>query len=430
MEKIKTAINTVLSKTSEFLSKHKWPAAIFFAAIITALALIASASMRNITRQPWYTYGNAIWSPDGKFLSYTRESIYPPNAKSKKKLFEIRRINSMTKEQNAIATMTSPSSAIKIMDFSKDGKNLYFAYIKDRKPVIFKSPADGTRQPEAIEIPSRTIGKIIKSGDKFIFSEETHDKAGRKIFHVKKYSITENRTDLLYSEEETEGCKLRLTDASSSDDGKTVGIVVWKQTDENLEGFSSFWLYDRNKNKITKTPITSYGSGMELEISKDAKYAALKTIDIADSGTRKPLIYFYDLETAIASKCFINEEITFDFKLIWCSSSKLFLKTDDKLYLIKKTDSEISAGVIFDKSSFPVQADEFEPSPDGTRLALIKYAQGTNLKSEILISNIDGTDFQKLIQPEGRRNLEGNPVYIYLRYCKLVIIDLIKLIKK
>ena len=85
--------------------------------------------------------------------------------------------------------------------------------------------------------------------------------------------------------------------------------------------------------------------------------------------------------------------------------------------------------MIFDKETIPFPTDEFNVSPSGEKIALIRYAKGRNLKSELRIANIDGTNCIELISPEGRRTMEGNPFYIYLRYCKLVVIDFIQSVK-
>lgn len=430
MEKMKAFINTLTNRTGDLLSKYKWPLSIFFATGLVLLALILAAHIRYINRQPWYTYGNAIWSNDSSELIYTRESIYPQGTENKKRSFEIRRIIIDTKEQNLVASLEASSSSIKMMKYSGDGKSIYFAEIRERRPEIYRCPVDGSEKPSKVEIPGKNIGNIIQDRDDFIFSEENRTREGFRTFSVSSYNATTGETTRLFSLNEFDDDKYKLTDGDVSPDRRYYGMAVWHQTNDNLDGFSSFWLYDANSKTMKKTPISSYGAGMTLEMSWNSDTVALKTIDISENGARKPLIHFYNLESGEYQNCFLNEDINLDFEIIWANNDKLFMKTDDKIYLIKRINKSMTAGVIFDKTSIPMTVDEFSPDPSGTRTVLIKYAQGMNLKSEILISNIDGTSFEKLIMPEGRRNLEGNPVYIYLRYCKLVIIDFMKVLGK
>ena len=70
MEKMKAFMNTLTNRTGDLLSKYKWPLSIFFATGLVLLALILAAHIRYINRQPWYTYGNAIWSNDSSELVY------------------------------------------------------------------------------------------------------------------------------------------------------------------------------------------------------------------------------------------------------------------------------------------------------------------------------------------------------------------------
>ena len=177
------------------------------------------------------------------------------------------------------------------------------------------------------------------------------------------------------------------------------------------------------------TEIVSYESNIKFKISPNSDIVAIKTFGIDKDGTKKPLIYFYNLINKTYENCFIENNIDYNFDILWSNDGKTMLKTDNKIYLVKKSGNLISIKLIFDKETIPFNIDEFTISPSGQYIALIRYAKGTNLKSEVRIANIDGTDCKELIKPEGRRRMEGNPFYIYLRYCKLVVTDFIDSIK-
>lgn len=423
MNRLRDLINIL----SDFLSKNKWPAMIMLAIFILIGTLILISHITYTNKLPWYTYGNITWNPCSSLIIYIRDPIYPPDYQNSPNTFEIRQINCKTKEQSLISELPCPSSSIKLLNFGENQETIYFTRISDRKPILYSCRINGKETPKEIKIPCENINNIIQDKDDLIFSEETDAEYNKK-FAIKTYNCETNIARTLCTMDVPIDGKYKLIDGDISADRRFFAFAVWKQTNENLEGFTSFWVYDDKLGSIYKTPISSYGTDMDLEISIEKNLAALKTIDISANGIRKPLIHFYNLENKQFYNCFLDEDINLDFEIIWAANSKLFMKTDDKLYLIKQTNNAMTASVIFDKTSIPFIIDEFTPSPSGEKTALIRYAQGTNLKSEVWIANIDGTSPQKLVKPEGRRTFEGNPVYIYLKYCKMVFNDLLKAI--
>ena len=418
---------------SNIISKYKLPITFALLIFIILIALMIATQVRYISKQPWLTYGNITWTNDSKEIIYTRESISPEIEKNYKKIFEIRKINVETQKQKLLASLDNDSSSIKLIKCNPENDKIYFTKIENRKPQLYYCKTDGSKIIEKINIPSENIENLIQDGDDIIFSESINNKEkNRDEFKIKIYNSVTNEIEEIFntfSDANSIVDNYKLINGDISPDKKFYCIGIWHQTEDNLEGKTSFLVYDKDTKILKTTEIVSYESNIKFEISKNSETVAIKTFAVDKDGIKKPLLHFYNLLNKTYKNCFIGNNIDPNFTIIQSNDGKTLLKTDDKIYLVIINGSVISVKMIFDRETIPFPTDEFNISPSGKKIALIRYAKGRNLKSELRIANIDGTNCIELITPEGRRTMEGNPFYIYLRYCKLVVIDFIQSIK-
>lgn len=418
---------------SNIISKYKLPITFALLIFIILIALMIATQIRYISKQPWLTYGNITWTNNSKEIIYTRESISPEIDENYKKLFEIRKINIETQKQKLLASLDNDSSSIKLIKCNPENDKIYFTKIENRKPQLYYCKTDGSKIIEKINIPSENIENLIQDGDDIIFSESINNKEkNRDEFKIKIYNSVTNEIEEVFntfSDTNSIVDNYKFINGDISPDKKFYCIGIWHQTEDNLEGKTSFLVYDKEAKILKTTEIVSYESNITFETSKNSETVAIKTFAIDKDGIKKPLLHFYNLLNKTYKNCFIGNNIDPNFTIIQLNDGKTLLKTDDKIYLVIINGSVISVKMIFDRETIPFPIDEFNVSPSGEKIALIRYAKGRNLKSEVRIANIDGTNCIELITPEGRRTMEGNPFYIYLRYCKLVVIDFIQSIK-
>ena len=423
-----------MQKKENLLSKYKLPIAFSLLILILFIALLIATEVRYVNKLPWLTYGHITWTTNSEDIIYTRESISPEIDEDYKKIFEIRKINIKSKNQMLLANLDKNFYSIKSLKCSLNNDKVYFTKAEDRKPQLYYCKTDGSKTIEKIDIPSQNIEDLIQNGDDIIFSESIHNnEKNRNEFKIKIYNFETQETEEIFytfSDPNSKIDKYKLANGDISPDRKFYCIGIWHQTEENLDGITTFLVYDNENKKMHTTEITSYESTIKFQIFKNSETVAIKTFAIDPSdGVKKPLINFYNLLSKSYKKCFIENQLEPNFDIIETDDKRVLLKTDSKIYLIKKNENEISVKLIFDIETVPFPTDEFEIAPSGKNIALIRYAQGKNLKSEVRIANIDGTNCVELISPEGRRKMEGNPFYVYLRYCKLVVIDFIQSVK-
>lgn len=418
---------------AHIISKYKLPITFTLLIFIILIALMIATQIRYVNKQPWLNYRNITWTNDSKEIIYIRESISPEIDENYKKIFEIRKINIESKKQNLLASIKDDFSSIKLIKCNPENDKIYFTKIENRKPQLYYCKTDGSKIIEKINIPSENIEDLIQDDDDIIFSEVTNNKEkNRDEFKIKIYNSTTNEIEEIFntfSDTTSNIDKYKLINGDISPNKKFYCIGIWHQTEDNLEGKTSFLVYDKENKTLKTTEIVSYESNIKFEISKNSETVAIKTFAVDKDGIKKPLIHFYNLLNKTYKNCFIENNIDPNFTIIQSNDGKTLLKTDDKIYLVKIDGSIISVKSIFDKETIPFPTDEFNISPSGKKIALTRYAKGRNLKSEVRIANIDGTNCTELITPEGRRIMEGNPFYIYLRYCKLVVTDFIQSVK-
>ena len=394
---------------------------LIFALIILFIAISAFTHFKETQKLSIYNYKNFYWANTSTSLIYTRNSI------SAEKRTDFFTINCNNKQTKHLEKLNALSKKMIPLGFSIDSHTFYTLEQGTLEPSVYGIDFFNLAPPQEHRFPFNKPQKIIYCKDNIITSKESDG-----TLTIGSFSLKDGNYIELLERQNNDSNTYKLIDSAISLDGKYYALAIWHSSLDNIEGLTEVLIYDYNSGNLIKTSLFSYGNDLSLKISHDKNILAVKTIVLNESGKRIPNIHYLNFDDLQITNCILTDELPYDFELLWADGGKNFIKTDKNLYILKSEENNniLTAKSIFDKNSLSFDIDEFIPSPSGKRLILVRYAIGTNLKSDAWISNIDGTSPILLIEPEGRRKLERFYLYNYLKNCKQVLNDLFSIFSK
>ncbi len=417
----------ILSKIKEFIAAKRIYFAIFTVILLVAVVCGVISNIEKTRSLPWYSYSNFLWSPDSSRIAFVKEPILLPSQyKQKLGKLEVLTVDCRSRKQSFLGAIEESRLRIIPLGFGKHEDKIYFLKPDRKEPLVYVFDCAYFSGVKKFEIPFENVQNFLYCKDDFVISRIVGEK-----FEIGLFSAESGYRKFFEKDvNETEGYK--LLDASVSFHNRYYALAVWHQSADNLEGITSLVLYDSQNDDLVKTRIDSYGKDMSLEASPDDNILAVKTTSLDESGRRTGNMHYLNFDDMSTRDCIFSGDFTSDFELSWISDGKLLIKTNRFLYLVKPTEQKdvLLAHPIFDKASLAFEIDDFFPSPSGSKMILVRYARGTNMKSEVWVANLDGTSFSRLIEPEGGRKFERMYLYDYMKNCKKVVIDIFNAVTK
>lgn len=391
---------------------------LIFGLIALFLIIYLFIGFQKTQKLSLYNYKNFYWTNSSDSLIYTRSSI------SSNKLSDFFAINCSSEKIRHLSQFNNKSNAP--LGFSTDSSVFYSLNQDSMGPYVSGIDFFNISPVKEHKLPFPKPQNIVYCRNNVIISQEIDD-----MLTIGSLSLTDGNYIKLFERQSDELNTYKMIDSAISFDEKYFAFAIWHRSSDNIEGFTEVLLYSYKDDSLHKTTLFSYGNDLSLKVSHDTNMLAIKTVALDDSGKRIPSIHYLNFDDLKVTDCTLADKLPYDFELIWIDGGKNLIKTDKNLYIIKpERDNVLTAKPIFDKTSLAFDIDDFIPSPSGKRMILVRYAIGNNLKSDVWISNIDGTSNRRLIKPEGRRKLERLYLYRYLRNCKKVIHDLVSIFSK
>ncbi|MDQ7822467.1 MAG: hypothetical protein RDV48_06695 [Candidatus Eremiobacteraeota bacterium] len=324
-----------------------------------------------------------------------------------------------------IALLSGERDSVKILGWSNDENFIYTVRDHEGRPELYRFPAADTRGAMKYNLELPCLKKLFYDRGSF-FTFQDNSERGCKVIG----SIHED--DMAYHEIKIFRTKasesLDLVNARVSASGDYFALGIYYSCGEPPVGSTVLWLYNTRKGVLKKTGIESYGRDMSIGWAPRQDLIALRVVEPTDVDEFSYQLCFYSLGKEERLDKLSNSEIRKSFTVFWNSQNRLFLVMNDSIYLMLLNNEGPVAKSLLNWRSSGLSPFEFALSPDGSRVVFNSRKANAEIKDDVFLMNIDGTNVKRVIEPEGRRAVERNPLYRFGSLCARVVSDLFTLV--
>lgn len=395
---------------------NKWHFLLTAFAIITSVIIISAI---YISKSPNYSYRDLKWSPSASSISYIR-SITKQNTDKNSEFStaqEIWVLNLSSRTKKKIAELTAENGTISLLGWDADDSKIFIKK-QDKKTIeVYAVTVDGSNiRKYNLSLPG--LQKILF--DKGVLFTQQYDRSSnsKKIGFLSLKDCKYNEiTD--FSLRNNESLEMTYMKVSYHLDKCAFGIYY--ALDENDIGKTHIWIYDFNEKKLKKPQIQSLGREISFKWSPYDDFIGACIAERSDIEHIFYTICFYDIQNEVKVKKLSATDLSKSFEIFWNQQNKLFIVMKNSIYLMLINQKLPVAKPLLKWDATGFNPEEYDISPDGKKIVFNSILFDKMERNDVFLMDIDGTNINKLVLPEGKRILERNPFFNYFLTSKKVI---------